>query len=371
MIEPLKNQNGTTSYRARFMVGGRLFVSKVLHSRQEAELWEAEQRLKIEAGREIVGARQTFGDFATEWLVHQQANTVKGSWVKERANLNRYLIPEFGRREMRSFQMRDVQQWLNALAVPSSPDIKPVPANKRDDLIRCLKQIFGQAVEWNVISANPLIGLERIRLMKRKVEVYTVDELAQMIVWLFDNIPEIADLALFAVNTGMRLGELVAITWAEIDFRSRTVMVQTQWDAKECKFAERTKGKRVRQVPLNTECIELLTRRKLDPRPDGHVFTGDYYRVTNDWTLWMKDAGLTEALERGCSFHNLRHTFASNFLSDPNNSMYDLQQILGHASITTTERNYLCFDPRHLRGKTDTTGFSVLPRGARVLPFQK
>ncbi len=389
MIETYQKKDGTWSYRARMMIGSRFFYSLWCDNRREAETWEAETRVKVNSGQIIVGGKQKFKDFAMEWLEHQQANTVKGSWVKERANLTRHLLPVFGEREMRSFNLKDVQKWFNDLgkkpAEPATPEpilrskrngkkLRPrrhPTENKRDDLIRCMKQIFAKAAEWGVISADPLSALPRLSLQKKRTEKFNDDELAKMMPWLFDNQPEVADLAIFAVNTGIRLGELVAIKWSDIDFRSRAVMIETQWDAKELEFVDRTKGKEVRQVPLNHECIQILQELKLRPRPDGRVFTDDYYHITRDFTGWMTSMGLEAALARGCTFYNLRHTFSSNFLSDPNNTMYDLQKILGHKSITTTEKNYLCFDPRHLRGKTDNTGFSFSRQRAKVLSMQK
>jgi integrase len=54
-------------------------------------------------------------------------------------------------------------------------------------------------------------------------------------------------------------------------------------------------------------------------------------------------------------FHDLRHTFASNFLMGGGN-IYDLQKILGHSTIQMTER-YLHLVPSHLKGKTEVLGF--------------
>lgn len=54
-------------------------------------------------------------------------------------------------------------------------------------------------------------------------------------------------------------------------------------------------------------------------------------------------------------FHDLRHTFASNFLMGGGN-IYDLQKILGHSTIQVTER-YAHLTPDHLMGKTEVLGF--------------
>jgi hypothetical protein len=51
-------------------------------------------------------------------------------------------------------------------------------------------------------------------------------------------------------------------------------------------------------------------------------------------------------------------------------NIYDLQKILGHASVTTTEKNYLCFDPTFLTGKTDSIGFSMPSEGAKIVTLK-
>lgn len=364
MLEKITTQKGT-KYRCRLMVKRRMFRSPCFDTREEAELWEAKTRVDVDAGKILTRGTKTLATFAQEWLDHQKAATLKGSWQKEHANLTHYILPAFGDHKLRAIDLYSVQRWMN--------DLKgKISEVKRDDLARCFKQIMGQAEKWGAVSANPLAGLPRIKLMKRRVEVYTHDELTQLLVWLQDNQPGAVDIATWALNTGMRLGEIVALRWSDVDLRTRTATVQTQWDGKELRFAERTKGKRTRQVPLNRECLQILQNLRLATTDHtGVIFKGmDYYHMTRDWTEWMEKAGLQEAVARGCSFHNTRHTFASGFMQAGGN-IYDLQAILGHASVTTTERNYLCFDPKHLAGKTDAIGFSVPKQGAEVVTLSK
>lgn len=357
MIETTKNKHGK-AYRAKLMVKRRLLRSPWYETRAEAELWEANARVAVDTGKILTGGKKTLTEFAQEWLDHQKANTVKGSWVKERANLKYYILPAFGYRQLRAIDLYSVQQWLNGLKATTS-DVR------RDDVIRCFKQIMAKAAEWGLVSGSPIAGLTRIKLMKRKVEIYTREEFTQLVIWLQDNQPGAVDIGVWAVNTGMRLGEIVALKWSDIG--NKTATVQTQWDPKELRFTERTKGKRTRQVPLNRECLQILQRLRLDTTDHtGTIFKGmDYYHITEDWTTWMAQAGLEEAVARGCSFHNTRHTFASAFMQAGGN-IYDLQAILGHASVTTTEKNYLCFDPKHLAGKTDAIGFSI-PTETKIL----
>ena len=76
-------------------------------------------------------------------------------------------------------------------------------------------------------------------------------------------------------------------------------------------------------------------------------------------------AGLERAMARGTTFHCLRHTFASEFMRQGGN-IYQLQKILGHATILMTER-YAHFAPEFLAGETESVSF-VAPAG-QVIPI--
>jgi integrase len=133
----------------------------------------------------------------------------------------------------------------------------------------------------------------------------------------------------FLIYTGARKREALDAKWSDIDW------VQLSWRI------PKTKSGKIRHVPLSTGAVELLQKLKRWPSvkgggPDfifpnprtGLPFVSIYY----SWNTAHKQAGLTEL-----RVHDLRHSFAS-FLVNAGRSLYEVQELLGHADIRTTSR---------------------------------
>lgn len=154
------------------------------------------------------------------------------------------------------------------------------------------------------------------------------------------------DAALFVVAafTGLRKGELRALRWKDIDLEARLITVSRafSWDVETS-----TKSRRMRTVPLADQAREVLIGIQkrgsflgradlVFCRPDGGPIDGSAIR--------QRFIAAQEAADlRVRRFHDLRHTFGSLMIRS-----FDLvavQSMMGHASITTTER-YLHSRPR-------------------------
>lgn len=146
---------------------------------------------------------------------------------------------------------------------------------------------------------------------------------------------------MFALNTGMREGEITALDGEDIDLVARTIRVRKTWSHRQRKVVPRTKTKHQRTIGINDALLAAIQyfesqRGKLAPReplltlPDGR-------RMPGDSILTRHAKALRIAKLRYINFHATRHTFATHFLA-AGGSIWDLKNILGHKSITTTER---------------------------------
>jgi integrase len=149
----------------------------------------------------------------------------------------------------------------------------------------------------------------------------------------------------------MRLGELRGLKWDCIDLDRRQITVKRTYCEVDRCIKETTKGKNVRRIPINSALAEVL----IALRPGG----GEYVLTNVDFHhLYRTTKRLARcARVRPIRFHDLRHTFASNFMMCGGN-IYDLQRILGHSTIKMTER-YSHLSPEHLAGKTEILGYGA------------
>ena len=148
-------------------------------------------------------------------------------------------------------------------------------------------------------------------------------------------------LYLTAIYTGMREGELAALTWDRIDFNQRLITVDVSWNGP-------TKSDKVRRVPIFNSLLPDLRAWRLRS-PPGLVFVnshGDplrrYGRIFRERLHRVLDAAEFERPTEGrrshyITFHDLRHTFASHWMM-AGGDVFKLQGLLGHSSIETTMR---------------------------------
>ena len=146
----------------------------------------------------------------------------------------------------------------------------------------------------------------------------------------------LADLVVFAVGTGMRLGEITALRWVDVDLDHGVVSVRSR-------AAARTKSGHDRQVPLVAGAYDVVRAlagaRLADAAPDGGDYVFEAVRggrlnhnyVSRRFKAAVRSAGVRDDV----SFHSLRHTAAS-WLVMRGVPVPVVQQILGHASVTTT-----------------------------------
>jgi integrase/recombinase XerD len=151
-------------------------------------------------------------------------------------------------------------------------------------------------------------------------------------------------MAEFARETGMRQEEIAALTHGQVD-RQRNAASLTN-----------TKGRRAREVPLSPAALAIVDRQPQFLNKPWVFWRGAegarFKNVASQWRATVRriDRAAQKAAQRKGTassfkpfrFHDLRHLFAVEYLRERRGSIYDLQQILGHASVKTTE-GYLDF----------------------------
>ena len=178
-------------------------------------------------------------------------------------------------------------------------------------------------------------GDKEVQIFETKSEIHRYLEAAEALD------PSSWMAAMIALNTGMREGEIAALDEEDVNVTSRTIAVKKTWSHRRRKVLPRTKTKHQRTIGINDSLASAIIhyqglRGKKGPQspfltlPDGRRMPGD--SILTRHTKALKNAGL-----KYVTFHATRHTFATHFLA-ASGSIWDLKNILGHKSVTTTER---------------------------------
>lgn len=228
-----------------------------------------------------------------------------------------------GDRSMDSFSVREVEHFLSVKKVEASE------WTSRKYYI-ALRSAFEKAAQWNLIKENPFRKAKKPRPPEAIPAFFNEKEL-RLFVSVIEN-RDFRELCITAVLTGLRLGELLSLSWKDIDFDSKVILIQNS-------KAFTTKSKRSRAVPMSDNLCQMLIERKRNLRNEAetvfHDAKGKQLKegtASQRFKRYVRRAGLNDKLH----FHSLRHSFASALVMS-GVSLYAVQKLLGHSHSETTE----------------------------------
>jgi integrase len=257
-----------------------------------------------------------------------------------------------------------VERWRqHRLNHPKAP-AKPSTVN-RD--LAALKAALTKAVEWEILEQHPLTKVKLSQVDTAGVVRYLSDaerkaletaltrreatkreERAKANTWRQERgYPAMADLVeqvyidylhpavIVSLNTGLRQGELLSLTWANIDLVGQQLSIH----------GANAKSGKTRHVPLNSEALLALTAwHKQSPTSDILVFPGTNGKkkvdVKTAWARLLKDAKIDNF-----RWHDMRHDFASQLVM-AGVDLNTVRELMGHADLKMTLR-YAHMAPAH------------------------
>src|SRR5437773_2527982 len=252
-----------------------------------------------------------FNEFAEMYLERE------GPLLKSiRTERNRVLAwaREFGNRPLGQITREEIEAWRRERMTTSRP------ATINRDLSR-LRRMFSLAVEWGLLEESPMQGITFLRANNARTRYLSLEECQRLIANCIA--PHIRALVGVALHSGMRLGEILNLRWYDLDFASGFILVRD------------SKNGESRHVPMDATLFALFRAYPHRPSTDL-VFSsssgGHIVDVRTGFQNACKRAGVIDL-----HFHDLRHTFASQFVMS-GGDLYILKEILGHKSITMTQR---------------------------------
>jgi integrase len=236
-----------------------------------------------------------------------------------------------GNRLLSTFTYGEVEAYRNQLRQkPVTADrngVEIVVRGLRKDAsvnreMACLHHLFSKAVEWDLMEKSPFEHKQSLRLKENNKRMRFLNE-GEISSLLSVCAPHLKPIVETAILTGMRRGEILSLKWDQI--RGGFI------------YLEKTKTNEARQIPVS-DSLEAVFKdiRHKDGLRYEHVFTFRGQPIERDLHVGfgaaLKRAGLV-----GFHFHDLRHTFASQLILN-GGSLKDVQEILGHKSMTMTLR---------------------------------
>lgn len=283
-----------------------------------------------------VSAGMTFRVYGERWLeTFVGAKSTKRSY---RTALNATWNPAFGDKLIPEIRHSDIK---TAIAVKSAGGASGKTINNH---LIAARDIFRMAVRDRLISNNPMEGIGNLAHQSPEPDPFDHDEVSLLLSHMETRYPEqVLNYFEFALQTGMRPSEIIALQWGDVAWNKKRIKVQravVDWEAKG------TKTNKVREVDLSSDALAVLMRQK------AHTFMrgsgAEIFNNPNTRKPWadeqvqrrryfapaLRAIGLRER-----DAYQTRHTFASLALMGGINVGY-LSKQLGHATITTTLTKY-------------------------------
>jgi integrase len=310
---------------------------------------------KVDAEKEVI--KQDAAVLAGDWLdpeagkvkvvdyafkVWLPAQDIKGrTEVEYRGVLDRYLVPEWGRRQMRTIKPSEAKAWQALLT--SKYELGGTTPNR---VARHVRSIFTLAVMDRVIRISPFAGVKAPPPVESTVAPPDVAEVRQMIGAAYSDLWQ----AVFELDalTGLRSGELRGMLLTKFDALRMTYKVHQQMVYERGKglyLDDLKTGAGKRLLPLNRRAVDLIAAYAAAyPPPKSGPWAGLIFNIagrpigesTIDWALksTCRKAGI-----EGRHLHELRHHYASVLIAG-GESPTVVQQRLGHKDVLTTLRIY-------------------------------
>ncbi len=348
-------QDGKKQYLARWRDHSGRQISATFVRKKEAvaarEQARAEVR-RVRAGELAppLGEARTFPALCAHWL---EVKSGKRSIADDRSIIGKHLIPALGHLELPAINKAVVDGfYLELLGVCSAGEMSPKTAR---NILTLLGSMLNEAWRQDWIGRVPHI--EKPRIDEQTFAWITNEQVEQLLAAARADLlhPQLAVILAVAAYTGLRAGEVLGLQWPDIAFDRRLITAQRSYGK------PYTKTGAVKRVPMMAVLEPILRQwrglasgsRWLFPTRTGEVRSRDDRHLQEHFQSAVAASGLgPESIQGGSrkrfTFHDLRHSFASNWMST-GGDIFKLQKILGHKSITTTMR-YAHLAPRAFEG---------------------
>lgn len=297
-----------------------------INTKDGARDYESLLRQKLMRGESIEreqtkNKEQLYSEFTKSWFEgYVVINNKHSEILSKQYILQKHLVPYFGKTAVDKISNYQIEQF-------KVQKLKDGYTKKTiNNQLAVLRRSLGSANEW--LGLDPIPKVKLFKVPPQKFDFLSREE-GELLLKHADEFWH--DMILVALRTGLRLGELIALDWADIDFENKILAVR---HAIVRNIKGSPKSNKIRYIPLTAGVLSALAKRK---QKSGYIFTHRGKFLKTDFC----SSGLARICERAglrqIGWHKLRHSFASHLVG-AGATIKAIQELLGHSDIQTTMR---------------------------------
>lgn len=344
--------------------GRKKFTSKGgFKTKKEAQMAAVEVEKEVYENTYVQEQNITFKEFTVEWI-NTYRETAKISSVRNRQQNLDHLNRFFGNKKIKDITRKQYQAMLASLHNAG------YAFNTLDGIHATGRMVFRKAVEFNIIKDSPcdfakiprkVETVEEVESSKGEIKFMEKEELIRFLNAAKESgIDKDYPMFLTLAYSGLRVGELIALKWSDIDMDKKTLRVTKTYynpnnSTKEYQLlTPKTKGS-IRTLKMDVGVIEVLKKHKEHQDDLIEKMKKEYTQLDFVFAKEVKNLGYPEFLktvnthmrrllkisgiDKELTPHSLRHTHTS-LLIEAGVGVKEIQQRLGHGDINTTMNIY-------------------------------
>jgi integrase len=265
-----------------------------------------------------------------DFLLAKQRSTAFSTWRDYRSAIEYHLRPTFGDKYIQEMTTSDINNWMAGLDI----------SNKRiNNILVPLRGIFSDAFMDGRIEKNPMDRIKNLSCQTEEPRPLSPDEIESL---LSHSDGQVKNLFQFAIWTGLRTSELIALLWTDINWNKKTVLIQRARVRGQIKQTKTKAGQR--EIMLLPPALEALIDQKTYTLLQGT----EIFQNPKTGKCWENDSQIRKtawipAIKRAeIPYRNpyqTRHTYASMLLSAGEEPMWVAQQ-MGHKDWGMIRKRY-------------------------------
>ena len=328
----------------------------------------------------------TFKALAEKWLEHSASvrEISKSCLMNYRCHLKHHILPVIGDRFLKDLDLKSVEEVATVIKSkrPQTRSYTAVRKNRMEEelfedddflssayrreilTVACMVTKFG--FERGYVSSNPFKEFKLPECPEQPCDYWRLEEEDKFLQWLEEggyvekevcrpysriqgkpekflkrfqthNVEDLYDIVLFALRSGLRKGEIGALTARDVNFSNNCIVVRRSYSEKENVIKDTTKGKTFRIIELNDDMKSILKKRVARSKSETDTLFNTRTWAVKNFSKYCVKAGVREI-----HFHSLRHTCLTNLANgygmDVPLPLPQVQKIAGHKDIGTTMR---------------------------------
>ncbi|HBP86124.1 MAG TPA: hypothetical protein DD706_00330 [Nitrospiraceae bacterium] len=247
----------------------------------------------------------------------------QSSYTWKKTTIENRFLPVFGTKILGSITTTHIEAYRDTRRLATGLQGTKLKISSLNRDLALLKHLFSYAVRENWLEKNPVSRIKMERENNARDRVLDPEEFTRLQV---HSAPHLQAVNLMAYQTGMRLGEILHLTWNYVDFKANVIRLR----------AEDTKTNEGRLVPLTAELTTMLKDLyKVRYLGEEHVFLVKGHSVNSIKTAF--NGACDRANIRGFHFHDFRHTAVTNMRRAGIDHL-TIMKITGHKTLDVFKR---------------------------------